>query len=152
MKINFMKFNGDNWEDMLYFLKDNGDYITTYNSKDKIFESHIYIRELFVQVNIGDVVAYIDDAVVVFNKKDWKRYNRPKSLIEFERVLNIVFPIAEVGTNITEIASKITGYDFKAGELSFILNTLWCWIDGIECNIIEVNDDKFEVELKNDSV
>jgi len=116
MMVKSMKYNGENWEDILYFLKGVGEYRTVLESDGDTFESSMYVYlsdgEATI-LNVNDYVAYVDDDIVIFSERDWIRFNRPSYLIEYERVLNLVFPASEIGTNVFELVGEITGYDVK---------------------------------------
>jgi len=146
MMVKSMKYNGENWEDILYFLHGVGEYRTTLELDGELFESSMYVYLSDGEgtiLNVNDFVAYVDGDLVIFNEHDWKRFDRPKSLIEFERVLNIVFPISKSGTNMFDFVAEITGAEIKP------YNNGQIWINGIDCIIGAIGNGKFEVNVND---
>ena len=152
----WMKFDGNNWETMLYFLKGRGSLIKEYEyrSSGEII-TYIHIPDLGVNVVVGEVCVYINDDLVVFNEEEWKLFNTPECILEFERLLNIIMNVVKPEISIMSIIEDITegslvieydGFDAIANG-NFNFDVTQYTINGYICQITK-EDGKFKVIVK----
>jgi len=151
----WLQYDGENWEEVLYFLKGRGSLIKEYEYKTSgEIITYIHIEDLDMNVVVSDIVVYIDDELLVFSEEHWKLYNKPEIVIEFERLLNILMDSVKPEVSIFSIIEDIfddnieiipLGIDFESMNIDTAKMNQYS-INGYDCTI-DKNDDIYEVNL-----
>lgn len=142
----YIVFNGENWKQVLYFLKGQGVYSQEYEYKTSgEIKGFISVNPYDIRINVTDVVSQIGADLVVFTEDEWANYNKPVKpdlIIEFERLLNILAPVINEDVDLVILIDKIFNNDI---EITYLENGEYI-IDGMKCKIIP-NDGKFQVDM-----
>ncbi len=152
----WMKYDGNNWESMLYFLKGRGSLIKEYAYKTSgEIVTYINIGDMDMNVVVGDVCVYIDEELLVFDEESWQLYNTPECIMEYERILNILMNVVKPDVSVMAVIEELTEgsleieYDgFNAianGDFDFDVSQYT--INGYVCQITK-EDGEFKVRIK----
>lgn len=146
MNKNWIKFDGNNWRDVLIFLND-GTYIKRCERGEII--SFIYISSLDSNAVLGDVIVFDTDGVKIFTEEEWKLFTLPPHVIEFERLLNILKNNIEPNAMIFDMINKISNNTLN---IRMVFSKENCYeVNGCLCRIIENEETNlYEVLLYED--